>query len=82
MTQLKKLSRDREIKGIVIIGFTNDSLRERTFREPNLNFKKVFSLGQSTEETKICAKELKQEAKIYRMKYSKKGKRYLQTIKR
>ena len=82
MTQLKRLSRDREIKGIVMIGFNNDFLRERTLREPNLNFKKVLSLGQSAEERKIYAKQLKQEAKLYRMKYSKKGKTYLQTKKR
>ena len=74
MTQLKRLSRDCEIKGIVMIGFNNDSLRERTLREPNLNFKKVVSLGKSAEERKIYAKQLKQEVKLYRMKYSKKGK--------
>ena len=57
-----------------MIGFNNDSLRETTLREPNLNFKKVVSLGKSAEERKIYAKQLKQEAKLYRMKYSKKGK--------
>ena len=44
MTQLKRLSSDCEfgelknslIKDIVVIGVTNDSLRERMLREPNL----------------------------------------------
>ena len=66
MTQLKRLSSDCEfgelknsiIKDIVVIGVTDDSLRERILREPNLTLERAIALGQSAEQTKIHAKEL------------------------
>ena len=73
MTQLKTLSSDCDfgelknslIKDIVVIGVTDDSLRERMLREPNSTLDRAIALGQSAEQTKIHAKELKQEAEIY-----------------
>ena len=90
MTQLKKLSSDSEfgelkhslIKDIVVIGVTDDSLRERMLREPNLTLERAITLGQSAEQTKIHAKELKQEAEMYGIKFSKKENRYSQARKR
>ena len=90
MTQLKKLSSDCEfgelknslIKDIVVIGVADNSLRERMLRELNLTLERAIALGQSTEQTKIHAKELKQEAEIYRIKFSKKENRYSQAAKK
>ena len=90
MTQLKKLSRDCEfgerknslIKDIVVIDVTDDSLRERMLREPNLTLERATALGQSAEQMKIHAKELKQEADIYGIKFSKKENRYSQAAKK
>ena len=80
MIQLKKLSSDCEfgelknslIKDIVVIGVTDDSLRERVLREPNLTLERAIALGKSAEQTKIHAKEVKQEAETYGIKLSKK----------
>ena len=90
MTQFKKLSSDCEfrelknslIKGIVVIGVIIDSLRERMLREPNLTLKKAIALGQSAEQTKIHAKNLKQEVGLYKIKSNKKENRYWQLKKR
>ena len=90
MTQLKKLSSDcefREIKNsllkdIVVIGVTDDSLRERMLREPNLTLERAIALGQSAEQTKIHAKKLKLEAEIYGVKFDKKKNRYSQAAKK
>ena len=90
MTQLKKLSSDCAfgelknslIKDIVVIGVTDDSLRERMLREPNLTLERAIALGQSAEQTKIHAKELKQEAEIYGVKFRKKENRYSQATKK
>ena len=90
MTQLKKLSSGCEfgelknslIKDIVVIGVTDDSLREKMFREPNLTLERAIALGQSTEQTKILSKELKQEAEIYGIKFSKKENTYSQGAKK
>ena len=90
MTQLKKLSSDREfgelrnslIKDIVVIGFTDNCWRERMLRQPNLTLERGIALGQSVEQTKIHAKELKQEAEIYGIKISKKENRYSQAEKK
>ena len=51
-------------------------------REPNLTFERAIALGQSTKQTKIHAKELKQEAEIYGIKFSKKENRYSQAGKK
>ena len=51
-------------------------------REPNVSLKKAVVLGQSAEQTKIHAKELKQEAGIYRIKSNKKEYRYSQPEER
>ena len=90
MTQLSKVSSDCEfgelknslIKDIVVIGVTDDSLRERMLREPNLTLERAIALGQFAEQTKIHAKELKQEAEIYGIKFSKKENRYSQAAKK
>ena len=90
MIQLKKLSIDCEfgglknslIKDIVVIGVTDDSLRERILREPNLTLERAIALGLSAEQTKIHAKELKQEAEICGIKFSKKENRYSQAVKK
>ena len=85
MTQLKRLSSDcefGELKNIVVIGVTDDSLRERMLREPNLTLERATALGQSAEQTKIHVKELKQEAEIYGIKFSKKESRYSQAAKK
>ena len=90
MTQLKKLSSDCEfgelknslIKDIVLIGFTDDSLRKRMLREPNLTLERAIAFGQSAKQTKIHAKELKQEIEIYGIKFSKKENRYSQAAKK
>ena len=90
MTQLKNLSSDCEfgelknslIKDIVVIGVIDHSLRERMLREPNLTLERAKALEQSTEQTKIHAKELKQEAEIYGIKFSKKENRYSQASKK
>ena len=90
MTQLKKFSTDCEfgelknalIKGIVVIGVTDNSLRERMLREPNLTLERAIASRQSAEQTKIHAKELKQEAEIYGIKFSKKENRYSQAVKK
>ena len=90
MTQLKKLTSDCEfeelnnslVKDILVTGVTDDSLRERMLREPNLTLQRAIALGQSTEQTQIHAKELKQEARIYVIKFSKKENRYSQTAKK
>ena len=51
-------------------------------REPNLTLERAIALGQSAEQTKIHAKELKQEAEIYGIKFSKKENRYSQGAKK
>ena len=70
------------IKYIAVIDATDDSLRERMLREPNLTLAKAVSLGQSAEQATIHAKELKQETKIYRVKTNKKENRYSQCPKK
>ena len=90
MTQLKKLSSDCEfgelkkslIKDIVVIGVADESLRQRILRKLNLTLERAIALGQSAEQTNIHAKELKQEAEIYRIKFSKKENRYSQAAKK
>ena len=51
-------------------------------REPNLTLEKAKALKQSTEQTKVHAKELKQEARIYRIKSNKKENMYSQPKKK
>ena len=51
-------------------------------REPNLTLERAIALGQPAEQTKIHAKKLKQEADIYRIKFSKKEDRYSQAAKK
>jgi len=46
---------------IRIVGVTDDRLRERMLREPNLNLDKALQLGNSAEQTKTHVKELRQE---------------------
>ena len=50
-------------------------------REPNVTLEKAVALGQSREQMKIHAKELKEVAEIYRIKFNKKETRYLQPEK-
>ena len=72
IVQLKKLSTDCEfnelreslIKDTIIIGVSDDRLRERMLREPDLDLKKALLLGNSAEQTKIHVKELRQEVEI------------------
>ena len=59
------------IKSIVEIDVTDYSLKERTLTEPNLTLENARALGQSVEQTKIHAKELKQEEDIYGIKFGK-----------
>ena len=71
-TQLKKLAADCEfeelksslIKDIIVVGVSDDRLRERMLREPKLTLKNAIQLGQSAEQTKLHSKELKQEMDI------------------
>ena len=64
MIQSKELSSDHEfgelknslIKHIVVIGVTDDFLRERMLREPNLTLEKAIEFGKSLEQTKIHPK--------------------------
>ena len=51
-------------------------------RESNLTLQKALALGQSPKQTKIHAKELKQEASICRIKSFKNENRYLQPEKK
>ena len=90
MNHLTKLSSGSEfgelknylIKDIAVIGIIDDSLRERMLREQNLTLEKTIALGQSTEQTKVDANELKQEARIYRLKFNKKENRHSQSKKK
>ena len=50
-------------------------------REPNLTLERAVALEQFAEQTKIHAKELKQDAEIYGIKFSKKENRYSQAAK-
>ena len=59
------------IKNIVVIDVTDYSLKERTLTEPNLTLENARALGQSVEQTKIHAKELKQKENIYGIKFGK-----------
>ena len=80
MIQLKKTFSDCEfgelktslIKDIVVMNIINNSLRERVLRGRNLALRKEIALGLSVKQTKIYAKELKQEARSYRIKFNKK----------
>ena len=66
VTQLKKLSADREfgefkdslIRDVIIIGVSDNRLRERLLREPSLSLDNAIKYGQATEETKHHAKIL------------------------
>ena len=72
IVQLKKLSTDCEfnelkeslIRDMIIVGVTDDRLRERMLREPDLNLGKALQLGNSAEQTKHHIKELKKETEI------------------
>ena len=80
MIQLKKTFNDCEfgelkaslIKDIVVMNIINNSLRERVLRGRNLALRKEIALGLSVKQTKIYGKELKQEARSYRIKFNKK----------
>ncbi len=43
---------------MIIYGITDDALRKRMLREPNIDLKKDIELGQTAEQTKIHAKQL------------------------
>ena len=59
------------IKNMIVIGVIDYSLKERTLTEPNLTLENARALGQSAEQTKTHAKELKQEEEIYGKKFGK-----------
>ena len=71
MNQLKTLSSNCKFEDIVVIGVIDDSLRERILRKPNLNLESN-AIRTVDEQTKIHARELKQEAEIYRINFNKK----------
>ncbi|XP_057290719.1 uncharacterized protein LOC130613381 [Hydractinia symbiolongicarpus] len=62
--QLKKLSKDCEfndlreslMRDVIIVGVSDDRLRERMLREPDLNLDKALQLGNSAEQTKSMSK--------------------------
>ena len=51
-------------------------------KDPNLTIEKAIALRQSAKQTKIHAKELKQEEEIYRIKSDKMENRYSQPGKK
>ena len=70
VTQLKKLSydcesgelRDSLIRDVIIIGVSDNRLRERLLREPSLSLDNAIKYGQATEETKNQAKALQRDS--------------------
>ena len=72
VTQLRKLSTDCEldnlreslIKDVIVIGILDDRVRERLLRENNLTLLRAIEIGQSSEQTKMHAKLLRQEAEV------------------
>ena len=70
VTQLKKLSADCEfgelkdslIRDVIIIGVSDNRLRERLLREPSLSLDNAIKYGQATEETKHHAKILRRDS--------------------
>ena len=70
MTQLKKLSADCEfgelknslIRDVIMIGVSDNRLRERLLREPSLSLDNAIKYGQATEETIHHAKILQRDS--------------------
>ena len=50
------------IKGVIIVGISNDFTFERMLRDPNLNPEEPMQLRQSSEQNEIQMKKLKQYA--------------------
>ena len=69
LTELKKLSKQCEfsdlqnsrIRDMIIIGMTDNHLRQRLLREPDLTLDSALKLGHAYEETKKHALELQQD---------------------
>ena len=51
-------SKDSLIRDVMIIGLSDNRLRERLLREPSLSLDNATKYGQATEETKYHAKIL------------------------
>ena len=89
--QLKKLSSDCEfndlkdslIRDTIIIGVSDDRLRERMLREPDLDLSKALLLGNSAEQTRNHVKELRQEvSEIDSIRHSKSSNKKSDRIER
>ena len=72
VTELKKLSSECElgtlmdslIRDMIIVGITDNPLRERLLREADLTLERCIQLGHAAEQTKLEAEELKREVKF------------------
>ena len=83
VTELKKLSpdcafdalKDSLIKYMIICGVSDNDLREKMLREPDINLKKVVELGQAAEETKLHAKQFAEDMSrsVHKIKKHKHG---------
>ena len=66
VTELRQLSKECEfgelkssvIRDLIIFGLSDNRLRERMLREPELTLQKAIELGQAADETKELVKEL------------------------
>ncbi|CAB4018481.1 Hypothetical predicted protein [Paramuricea clavata] len=84
VTELKKRSaacefdtlKDSLIKDMIICGISDNALRERMLREPNINLQKAVELGQASEQTKLHAQQLTEdmEKKIHKVHRQKREK--------
>ena len=72
VTELKKLSSECElgtlmdslIRDMIIVGITDNRLRERLLHEADLTLERCIQLGHATEQTKLEVEELKHEVKF------------------
>ena len=83
-TLLRKLAQDCEfetlksslIRDVIVIGVSNNRLRERMLREPKLSLEQAISFGQTAEETTKHVKELQQEDDLRIARITHKSKPY------
>ncbi|CAB4033003.1 retrotransposon-like family member retr-1 [Paramuricea clavata] len=61
---------------MIICGISDNALRERMLREPNINLQKAVELGQASEQTKLHAQQLTEdmEKKIHKVHRQKREK--------